>query len=448
MDEHISDDELSRYSYDPESFPSERQAEIQRHIAGCTECDAHFDFYTAFDEDLRDPAVWQPSDGAVPMIMRAYRLRCEAEDAEADRLLKPYLANPTMAAFADIRKLREFRTGGVVRRLNAQANAMAANRPLAALAFADLAQSIADLLPDRIYPREIVHELRGTAWKERANALLRIGKIAEALQSLQQAERSYRRLQSPSLGLASVDLVRAAAYYQQGELATAETHAERAHQAFAYLGQPVRGITALHLRASIKLEALQSEAAGKLYQQVIEYGEEMNDAQWIAKGSYGRGNSELDRGNLAEASMLFTKAFVILRETGPVADRISTEWGLARVVLHGGKPSEAILRLRDVNAAFEKLGMVTDAALVNLDIADALLVLGHGDQIAKIAEHSYRVLKRAGVVTGALSALAYMKEAAAQGRLTPEVIQGVRQFLHRVERDPELVFVPPPATPD
>jgi tetratricopeptide (TPR) repeat protein len=443
MGEHIPAGELALFAYDPESSTAERRAEIERHTAACAECGASLDFYMVTEDDLRDPSVWQPIGVPDATLMRAYANRCAAEDAEADRLLEPYFANPARAAWEDLRKRREFQTGGVVRRLNARAHAIVASEPMAALTFADLAQAIADMLPDETYPNNAVYELRGTAWKERANALLRLGTLDEALESLRRAERAYGQLKSSGHGLAAVELVRAAVYYQLDQLETAAVHAERAEHAYAHLGQERRRMKAVHLRGSIKLEMLELEAAGTLYQQVMDYGEELNDAQWVAKGAFSRGVVELKRGQLSDAAMLFNTALVIFRETGPASDRISSEWGLARVVLDSGNPGEAIRRLRDVMFAFEELGMVMDAAIVGLDMADALLVLERPEQIAKIAEHSFRVLKKAGVLTGALTALAYLKEVAANRRLESKVIHGVRTFLRRAERDPELVFVPP-----
>lgn len=205
---------------------------------------------------------------------------------------------------------------------------------------------------------------------------------------------------------------------------------------------------ALHLRGSIKYEALQLDDAVAIFQRVIEFGQDMDDPSWVARGSYARANCEVDRGNLADASMLFHTALVIFREIGPAHDRICTEWGLARVVLHGGKPSDALHRLRNVTAAFEELGMVANVAFVGLDMADALLMLNRPEQVSKVAAHSFRSLKNAGILTSALTALAYLKEAAASGQLSPNVIQGVRTFLRRAERNPELIFAPPPATPD
>jgi hypothetical protein len=88
--------------------------------------------------------------------------------------------------------------------------------------------------------------------------------------------------------------------------------------------------------------------------------------------------------------------------------------------------------------------MVTDAALVGLDIADALLALGKTGQIVELATRLFSVFTNAGMLTGALTAIAYLKEAATAGTLTPDGVQAVRSFVRRAERQPALLFVPPP----
>ena len=168
--------------------------------------------------------------------------------------------------------------------------------------------------------------------------------------------------------------------------------------------------------------------------------------RWVARAANALGWCQSDRGNLSEASMQFHEALTLLREIGPTTDRLTTEWGIATVLLRAGKRSDAIRRLRDVAAEFEVRGMVTDAALVNVDIADGLLALGHTHEIVKLAARMFRVFTDAGMLTGALTALAYIKEAAATGTLTLDDLQAVRVFLRRAERQPELLFVPPPPT--
>jgi tetratricopeptide (TPR) repeat protein len=288
-----------------------------------------------------------------------------------------------------------------------------------------------------------VYELRGTAWKERANALLRLAEFDEALESLRRAESAYEHLRSPGHGLAAVELVRAAVHYERGELQEAAKQVEIAEQGYAHLGLERQRMKAVLLRGEIAYEALDYVGATNIFEQVIKFGEDINDARWIARGSYCRAACELERGDLSKSAMLYQKALSIFREIGPTLDRIGTEWGVARVVLHGGKASDAARRLRDVIAAFEEIGRVANAALAGIDLAEALLVLERSDEIVKVAAHAFRVLKKAGHLTGALTALAYLKEAAAKRQLTPEALKVVREYLRRVEREPDLLFVPP-----
>lgn len=443
MGEHIPHVELSLFSHDKLALEQERREEIERHLANCAECGATYDFYSVAEDDLGDIAVWQTVIGSTAAAMTAYANQCAAEDREADELLSEYFAKPRKAALANIRHQRKFHTGGVVRRLNAKAHAVVASNPLEALIFADLAQVVADALPDDIYPNKAAYELRGTAWKERANALLRLAEFDEALAALSRAEEAYEQLRSPGHGLAAVELVRAAVYYERGELQQAAKCVDLAEQGYAHLGLERQRMKAVHLRASINLESLEFTKSSETYQRVIDFGEQVNDPEWIAKGSYGRANAELDQGNLGEASALFLTALAILRETGPATDRMCTEWGLARVALHAGKPTDAVRQLRDVMSAFEAVGWVSNAALAGIDLSEALLVLDRWDEIVKVARHAFRVLKKAGNVTGALMALAYLKEAAANRHLTPETLKVVREYLRRVEREPDLLFVPP-----
>jgi tetratricopeptide (TPR) repeat protein len=446
LDEHIAETELSLYAFNPDALPLARQNAIDEHAAACADCRATLDFFMVTEEELRDPDVWERTAGSATLdSLRAHAERIAAEDHDAEALLARFFSSPALTAMTNLETLgKRYMTGGVVRRLSAHAHGICESEPLDALTFADAAVNMAETLPDHTYPAKAVFELRGTAWKERANSQLMLGELPGALESLTRAERAYGQLISPALGLATVDLVRAGVLYEQRLLDEAAKVAEQAERRFAHMGDEERRMKALHLRGSIKLEAGDLSGAIAFYQQVLQFGEASADAGWIARAEYAIGHCEVDRGNLAEATMRFRSALAIFRETGPPVDRIRTEWGLARVVLQGGKPADAIRRLRDVAAQYEHLGMVTDAALVGLDIADALLKTGQMQEIAVLAARLFHVFKDAATVTGALTAVAYLKEAATTGTLTSHGTHTVRTFLRRAERRPDLVFLPPP----
>jgi tetratricopeptide (TPR) repeat protein len=334
-----------------------------------------------------------------------------------------------------------------VRRLSAHAHGICKSEPLDALTLAEAAVAVAQALPRDAYPGKAVYELLGTAWKECANAQLLLGDFPGAVQSLDHAEAAYRKLPAPGLGLATVALVRASVFYQQQRLEEAAEFAGEAERGFAHLGDEERRMSAVYLRGGINYESKNFDAAMPLFRQLITYGEEVKNPLWIARGCYSLGNCHVDRGELGEASMHFHTALMLYREVGPAIERVCTDWGIARVLLQGGRFSEAIRRLRDVEAEFESRGMVTDAALVGLHMADAFLALRQYRQIVDLASRLFRVFMDAGMLTGALTAIAYVKDAAASETLTKEGIETVRKFLRRAERQPELLFVPPPEPP-
>jgi tetratricopeptide (TPR) repeat protein len=443
--EHIDETELSLYAADSEAVPPERRAAIQRHTANCGECRARLDFFFILEEDLRDPGVWEPFTGSPALAsLRACAEQIATEDSEAEELLQKFLASPATLAATNLAVLgKRYVNGGVVRRLSTHAHEVCESEPLDALIFAEAAVTIAELLPEDTYPAKAVFELRGTAWKECANAQMVLGQFPDALESLNRAERAYRKLASPALGLSIVALVRAGVLYEQQKLDEAAAQAEAAEVGFANIGDDDRRIRALHLRGSIKLEAGDLLAAISLYKQALEYGEILNDPLWIGRALYAIGHCETDLNRLADASMHFHNALVIFREFGPTRERLCAEWGIARVIMRGGKRAQGLQRLRDLAAEFNRQGMLQHEALVGLDIAEGLLSLGEVKQIVDLATRLFATFKDSETLPAALSALAYLKEAAALKKLTPRGINAVRQFLKRSERQPELVFSPP-----
>jgi tetratricopeptide (TPR) repeat protein len=449
---HIAEGELALYAAQPEAIAGGRRSEIENHLAECAECQEAHDFFVIRDDDLGDDLAesdtWELLVGsATHTSLMEYGARVAEEDRDAEVVLQPYFDSPITAAWTTLLTKRRHRTGGVVRKLNAAAHSICESKPRVALTFADAAISVAEALPDDLYPARAVFRLRGTAWKERANAQMLLGQFPQAHESLDRAERAYGKTPHNGLGLSIVALVRAGVLYAQLRPDEAMVMAERAELGFTHAGDEKRRMDAAYLRASIIFEAGDANRALPIFRRIIEHGENTQSAHWIALGSYAAGNCEVDAGNLGEASLLFHRAIVIFREFGPERERLLTEWGIARVVFHSGNTTEAIRRFRDVAAEFEKRGMVTYAAYVGLDISDGLLALNRPKDIVALAQHLFSVFTNAGMLTGALSAIAYIKEAAAAKRITKQDVEAVRAFLRRAELQPSLQFVRPPKAP-
>ena len=92
-------------------------------------------------------------------------------------------------------------------------------------------------------------------------------------------------------------------------------------------------------------------------------------------------------------------------------------------------------------------GMLTDAALAAVHLAEMLHVTDRSREIPKILAGVVQTFIGAGKLSGALSALAYLKEASVAGIVTPAVFSYVRKFIARADQQPDLLFVPPQPEP-
>jgi tetratricopeptide (TPR) repeat protein len=441
---HVPEPELALLASDPDAIAPTRTLEIHAHLARCTDCaDAYDTFVTSFAGD--DDEAFLASEGSAAAM--AYGARVAREDADAAELLKEYFAKPEKAAYDDLASQRKFVHGGVVRRLAKRAFDVCAKEPLHALIFADAAIAVAEALSMNEYPPNALHDLRGRAWKERANALNRLGKPAAALDALDHAKREYEQVTSNTLGLGNVALVRAATYYYLQRFPDAIREVQIAEELYERLGDIERRTKAMFLRGNVLYELHHFEAASRLFHNVLGYGESIDSDEWIAKGSYALANCVLDTGDIENAALLFSKAIALFRISGSKTDRISAEWGMARVLLARGLFKDSLRRLNDVRVQFTTLGMTAEAALAALDGIEAMVALEMWKQVAELARQTFNTFTEAGMLTSALTALAYIQTAAAEQRLTREAVRDVRAFVKRVEREPDLLFIPPPDPP-
>jgi tetratricopeptide (TPR) repeat protein len=437
---HIPEEDLALYAYSPDVVEAARRRDIQSHLSACSDCSDSYDSFVATVAD-EDDAPFLASEGTAATL--AYGARVAEENRDAAELLKDYFAEPERAAWRNLAAQRRYIHGGVVRRLAKQAYDVCASEPLHALTFADAAIAVAEAIPENAYPKSALHDLRGRAWKERANALNRLGEPAAALDALERSERAYRKLRANNLGLGNVSLVRAAALLLLERLPEADAEAARAERRYEEIGDFERRTKTRFLRGNIRYESHDFGAAATLFRGVIAYGEEEENREWIAKGSYALGCCVLETNDIETAAVLFSTALAIFRTTGPETDRIAAEWGMARVLLARGLYKDALRRLQDVQAQFTARGMTGDAAIAGLDAMEAMVALGMLRDVARLARAVFQTFTEAGMLTSALTALAYLHDAATAGTITRYDVREIRRFVRRVDRDPHLLFVPP-----
>jgi hypothetical protein len=92
------------------------------------------------------------------------------------------------------------------------------------------------------------------------------------------------------------------------------------------------------------------------------------------------------------------------------------------------------------------LGMTIDAALASLDVAELLLAQDHYEQVEDICRSTMQEFELAGLsfTTRALTALAFIKEAAIHRRADRTLVRNVREYIRELPRQPNLLFAHAP----
>jgi hypothetical protein len=119
------------------------------------------------------------------------------------------------------------------------------------------------------------------------------------------------------------------------------------------------------------------------------------------------------------------------------------DWGLALVSRDLGNHREALGELLIVSRAFAEQQIVADSATAMVDAFEVMLALDETADIEQLATGLVATLTEAHQMGNALTALAYIKEAAARKSVTREILSAAHTFLRRVDRHPNLTFAPP-----
>ena len=439
---HIPDDLLVEYADDPASHP-----EIAPHLSACFECSTAVSFYRTLNAELCEDEVWSyeeelRTEGGQKAV-REFADRIAAEDAEAGRLLDRILESPYRFARANIVGKRRFRAGGVVRRLCEAVREQCDREPFYAMELAQAAQVIASELPEDYYPSSLVHELRGRAWKEYATACQYLGRYQAGLDALTRAERSYVCLSDAGYGLAAVNLSRAILLWKVQRHGEALPFARSAAGEYVQRRDLRRYMEAREVEAVILERMGEGIKAREIYDRAFHAADELEDIEMKARAARNLGINYRDTGDLGNSSKYLIIAMQLYEELRQDVWVARTRWSIARLPLVAGNFRDAEHRLRIAITHLEAKGLRNDVADAKLDLVEALLMTGQISEVESLCAEVAFFYREAGLVTGALTAASFLKEAASKRLLRQEHVTVVRNYLLAVREDPDLPFAPP-----
>jgi len=115
------------------------------------------------------------------------------------------------------------------------------------------------------------------------------------------------------------------------------------------------------------------------------------------------------------------------------------------MLLAQGQTTQALDLLTSLREECEELGTRHDYALMSIDIAEILLVMDRPSEVATTCAGVMAYFQMAGLeqTQAALTAVAYLHEAAAAGQLTRATVSYVREYIEKLATTPLLAFAPP-----
>jgi tetratricopeptide (TPR) repeat protein len=441
--------------YDDEALISlieTNRAGLDAHLPSCKPCSEKLQSVRAIAGTLHDASVWdtrplreEPNRTTIANL-RAFADRMTFEDTRAETYLHELLDGPRETWMAKLHAHPEWRTAGVVRKLIAAASRAIDTMPPDAVEMTAVATQIADRLDPNDYESDSVSRLRGAAWRERAYALYYTGLFAEALDATNRAEALFERCVVDEYERARVNIVRALVLRAKGEITPALASAGHAASTFARFEDVSRGASARLAEVHLLISQDKYEDAAAILEAIEAAVRQADDVDTHARIFSNLGHCYWKLGRLDESLQHHDMAAALFDHIGVPTESARLRWNIALILVTAGRIDEALLRFGVLKTDFERLEMRSEAAVISLDIAEILLARGDFGTVEQLCRDAIACFKVAGILHGtrALTALAYIHEAACLRTATPKLAKHVRDFLRRLPEDHTLLFAPPP----
>ena len=422
--------------------------EIDAHASGCTLCAAEIASHRETIRLLEDEEVWneRPAPPVPPARLSevaAFASRLKQEDADAVTICDEVLTGPAAWWPTRLRKNPAARTAGVVRELIARVGQILERSPNDALQVTTLATETAAGLSITDYPSDTVITLRAQALREHAFVLSIIGRYPEALSTTDRAEMLFRQTPIPQYEIARLQLVKSNIFRCLDRFDEAIELASASAETFLRFGDRKRYLNARLYEAGALVRLQQSQRAIDIYRTIEQEPSIVGTVLHVQiLHNMAQCYRDLKRFDLAVEYLTRCTAEFDLLELDAYAAK--TRWLLGTTRVAAGRPADAVPVLRQAWNEHEAHGLVADAALAALDLAEALLIVGNAGEVPAICRTLLDRFTRAGMTSSAITALAFLRETVAIGQVTPSHVRHVHDFLRELPGRPAHLFAPPP----
>lgn len=440
---HFDDDTLFEYV----EGTSPVDADIASHVTSCGQCSTEVEERRELIATLAGEDVWKvqpPAPRQFVLDVVAFAERARVEEQNAVALCDEVLNGPANWWAQRLRKSEGWQTAGTVKELLERWRQKIGAAPAQALQITALAIEVANGLEITQYPSDYVVKLRAQACRDHAYILSFMGRYPEALDFAERSKRLFDQVPLPEYDLARLAIVKASVLrsIDRGDEAIALING--AAETFLRFGDLKRHIgarmtlaTALYIRREIP-EAL------SIWQSLEGRTNAETDPHSAVLLAHNIALCHSDLGQPEMAIPYVQRCVLDFEFLGLHTERTRSRWLLGHALAACSKYDEAATILQQTWREFESLDMIGEAALVALELAETLLVLGRPDEVPAICRDLIAQFTRAGMASRAVTALSFLREAVAIGQGTPSLVRHVYTFLRELPAEQPRLFAPAP----
>ncbi len=441
--------------YDDEALISlmeSNRAGTDTHLPSCSVCSEKLKSVRTLAGTLRDRAVWdtrhvaeEPNRNTIATL-RAFANRMADEDTHAEAYLRDLLDGPRDRWMAKLNLHPEYRTAGVVRKLIAAASRAVDTMPPDAVEMAALATEIADRLDPAEHASDAVSRLRGAAWREMAYALFYTGQFPAALQAVDHADAEFAQCVVDNYDRARAGIVKTLILRAYERLDGAQRVARSSAATFSEYEDVERCASANLAQAQVLVSRGDIPAAISILEEIENRLRDTDYVDTHARVLGNLGNCARRIGQWDRSIHHYDLSTHLFDALDNAAEAVRNRWNAAKVAMEAGRFLDAKRRLEVVVREMDMLGMTSASTMARLDVAELLLAEGRFAEVEEICRAAMQSFERAGLAFSqrAMTALAFIREAAQQRTASQELVRTVRNYLNRLPSEPQLLFAFPP----
>ncbi|HEV7240812.1 MAG TPA: hypothetical protein VGQ36_16350 [Thermoanaerobaculia bacterium] len=368
------------------------------------------------------------------------QLVCD-EDEAAVALCDEVLTGPSAWWPQRLHKTPGAKTAGVARQLALRSRSIVENRPADALQLAQMAIEIAEALHPEDYPHGHVLRARAQALRQEAMVLSFMGRFPECLDSVTRAARVFEQVPCAQFDLARLAIAKAVALLNLSRNEEAAELAREAGETFVRFHDRPLSFQARMVEAAALYEGAAVERALKIWES-LEHDPNLGPAGAVHL-AHNIAICRIDLGREVDAVIEpLRRCIVEFEALGMLTERSRSRWKLGTALMVCGRVGEAIPILRLAWHEFAEMSMMVDGALAALDLAEALLANEQPDQVPMICHDVIAQLTKAGMTSYAITALSLLREAAAMGQASRDLVRTTHATVRRVTREEAQLSAP------